>query len=138
MAPEVLRDEASNEKLDVYIYEVKCLGHAIQANMDVKNSDYFSQLLPLENAYRISEDNKTSLIFGRYIQVQSGSARCGEQNYLVFRIVCSCKELKVATDDFSGMCKTWEQAAIKVVYVESRHGAQEFLTEIEVVFDIAF
>ncbi|GKB97189.1 DNA helicase [Tanacetum coccineum] len=54
-------------------------GNAIQTNMDLKDTEYFDQLLQLNNAYKISRfwctetkkwqrtlDNKTILNFGRY------------------------------------------------------------------------
>ncbi|GKA62881.1 DNA helicase [Tanacetum coccineum] len=59
-------------------------GTPIQANMDAEDTDYFDQLLRLGNTYRISgfgcqktstweqtQTNKTSLIFGKYLQVHS-------------------------------------------------------------------
>nr|GEW45259.1 hypothetical protein [Tanacetum cinerariifolium] len=58
-------------------------GNAIQANMDLKDTDYFDQLLQLNNAYKISRfwctetkkwqrtlDNKTTLNFGRYTGIE--------------------------------------------------------------------
>ncbi|GJZ97986.1 reverse transcriptase domain-containing protein [Tanacetum coccineum] len=72
-------------------------GHAIRANMDVKDSGHSSQLLQLKNAYRISGfsceetkkweqtiDNKTPLIFRRYIQVQSMPATGFPEHYFNF------------------------------------------------------
>ncbi|GKB56391.1 hypothetical protein Tco_0912577 [Tanacetum coccineum] len=57
-------------------------GTPIQANMDVKDADYFQQLLELKKAYRITGfsceqtgpwertlENPISLIFGRYIEL---------------------------------------------------------------------
>nr|GEV61801.1 ribonuclease H-like domain-containing protein [Tanacetum cinerariifolium] len=58
------------------------IGNAIQANMDLKDTDYFNQLLQLNNAYRISRfmctqtkiwdrtlPNQTTLLFGRYTSI---------------------------------------------------------------------
>ncbi|GKC91185.1 DNA helicase [Tanacetum coccineum] len=58
-------------------------GNAIQANMDLKDTEYFKELLQLNNAYRISWfgctdtkkwqqtlDNKTTLNFGRYTSIE--------------------------------------------------------------------
>ncbi|GJY86346.1 hypothetical protein Tco_0500372 [Tanacetum coccineum] len=57
-------------------------GNAIQANMDLRDTDYFNDLLQLNNAYRISQfkctttkiwdhtlPNNTTLIFGRYTSI---------------------------------------------------------------------
>ncbi|GJV28335.1 DNA helicase [Tanacetum coccineum] len=57
-------------------------GNAIQANMDLKDTDYFNELLQLNNAYRISRfmctgtkiwdrtlPSKTTLLFGRYTSI---------------------------------------------------------------------
>ncbi|GKC70236.1 DNA helicase [Tanacetum coccineum] len=58
-------------------------GTPIQANMDIKDASYFDQLLQLHKAYRISSfsceqtglwertlENPTSLIFGRFIDLE--------------------------------------------------------------------
>ncbi|GJV43117.1 nucleic acid-binding, OB-fold protein [Tanacetum coccineum] len=57
-------------------------GNAIQANMDLKDTDHFDELLQLNNAYRISRflcrrtkiwdrtlPNETTLVFGRYTSI---------------------------------------------------------------------
>ncbi|GJY26632.1 WD40 repeat-containing protein MSI4-like protein [Tanacetum coccineum] len=41
-----------------YDKTIEVIGHAKQANMDVKNTDYFDQLLWLHKAYRISSTQK--------------------------------------------------------------------------------
>ncbi|GJZ77076.1 hypothetical protein Tco_0641748 [Tanacetum coccineum] len=72
-------------------------GNAIQANMDLKDTDYFDQLLLLNNAYRISRfwctetkkwqralDNKTTLNFGRYTSIEPIANDPFPEHYLKF------------------------------------------------------
>ncbi|GJR12333.1 nucleic acid-binding, OB-fold protein [Tanacetum coccineum] len=72
-------------------------GNAIQANMDPKDTEYFDQLLQLNNAYRISRflctsakkwqqtiDNKTTLLFGKYTTFQPIYADSFPEHYFKF------------------------------------------------------
>ncbi|GJW40219.1 nucleic acid-binding, OB-fold protein, partial [Tanacetum coccineum] len=83
-------------------------GTPIQANMDVKDSTYFNQLLHLRKAYRISGfsceqtglwertlDNPTSLIFGRFIQLEEVHSDNFPEHYFNF---ASYNELAARVD----------------------------------------
>ncbi|GJV71206.1 DNA helicase [Tanacetum coccineum] len=72
-------------------------GNAIQANMDLKDTDHFDELLQLNNAYRISRftctptkkwqqtlDNKTTLNFGRYTSIEPIPNDCFPEHYFKF------------------------------------------------------
>nr|GEW84924.1 hypothetical protein [Tanacetum cinerariifolium] len=78
IAQNVKTQEASN--FCVILLDIQ--GNAIQANMNLKDTEYFYQLLQLNNAYRISRfictatklwdrtlPNPTTLLFGRYTNI---------------------------------------------------------------------
>ncbi|GJS59025.1 DNA helicase [Tanacetum coccineum] len=80
-------------------------GNAIQANMNVKDTNYFNQLLQLNNAYRISHfvctetknwqrtlDNKTTLLFGQYTKFQPIPADPFPEHYFKFVAYNEVKE----------------------------------------------
>nr|GEZ22480.1 hypothetical protein [Tanacetum cinerariifolium] len=75
--------ECNNQRAISFLILLDKEGNAIQANMDLKDTDYFDQLLHLNNAYRISRfwctktkkwkrtlDNKTTLNFGKYTSIK--------------------------------------------------------------------
>ncbi|GKB30292.1 DNA helicase [Tanacetum coccineum] len=83
-------------------------GTPIQANMDVKDTAYFDQLLQLHKAYRISGfsceqtglwertlDNPTSLTFGKYIHLEEIPAEDFPEHYFNF---ASYNELAAKAD----------------------------------------
>ncbi|GJZ85918.1 nucleic acid-binding, OB-fold protein [Tanacetum coccineum] len=83
-------------------------GTPIQANMDVKDTEYFDQLLQLKKAYKISGfsceqtgvwertlENPTSLIFGRFIDLLEISNDGFPEHYFNF---ASYNELPARTD----------------------------------------
>nr|GEU90872.1 hypothetical protein [Tanacetum cinerariifolium] len=72
-------------------------GTPIQANMDVKDVEYFNQLLPLRKAYKIlgfsceqtglweqTLDNPTSLIFGKFINLEEIPSHDFPEHYFNF------------------------------------------------------
>nr|GEV79544.1 nucleic acid-binding, OB-fold protein [Tanacetum cinerariifolium] len=78
-------------------YRLQLKGNAIQANMDLKDEDYFDELLQLNNAYRIAcfsctptkkwqqtLDNKTTLNFGKYTRIEPIPNECFPEHYFKF------------------------------------------------------
>ncbi|GKC41691.1 DNA helicase, partial [Tanacetum coccineum] len=103
-----IRPTHAKKTIEVRVYRgIARNRNAIQANMDLKDTDYFDQLLQLNNAYRISRftctrtkkwqqilDNKTMLSFGKYTSIEPIPNGCFPEHYKFI----TCNEVQDRAD----------------------------------------